>query len=264
MAKNVWNTRQSKKSVRINAKIMLGKTKVQIIPLDSDEGEKYICKLENCPDNIAAGEWKVSMSEDGEKVYSISPIEGMFNLEFSGFFKKEEDKIPTPQHAHYEGKDPDGSAYSSDYDYFTLIFDITGAPSGDEAAVGMTVGKRLRYYFFDDGGVVGFDKPKSKYCSELKDWLADMGVFDGGTLSFSENILPALEKRIIKANKKLIGTIKDGYLINVVESKLAKAKKAEPVEVEEEINEETEPETKPMVDDDFGASFDDEEEDWEE
>jgi len=246
MAKDMWSTRQSKKSVRINAKIKVGKNSVQIIPLEGDTGAKYVCRLENCPENIVAGEWRVAMTEDGERIYSIAPIEGMYNLKFMGFAKGENEKIPTPQHAHFEGVDNETKKpFVTDYDYFTALFEITGAPNGDEDAIGMVMTKRLRYYFFNDNGNVGFDKPRSKYTSELKDWLADLGAYEGGVIPFSENILPDLEERLLKLRRKFIGTIKDGFLQNIVVSKAKPKAMPEPV-VDEDV--------------DFGNTVDDEDE----
>lgn len=251
MAKDVWGTRKSAKSVRLNARIKVGKNSVQIIPLEGDVGAKYVCRLENCPDNIVAGDWRIAMTEDGERIYSIAPIEGMYNLKFIGFAKGENEKIPTPQHAHFEGVDQETKKpYVTDYDYFTCLFEIIGAPGGDEDAVGMIMTKRLRYYFFNNNGVVGFDKPRSKYTGELKDWLADLGAYESGELEYSENILPDLEERLIKLRRKFIGTIKDGFLQSVVVSK-AKGKVSKPDEVEVKVED--------LEDDDFGAVFDEDE-----
>ncbi len=269
MTKNMWSTRQSKKSVKLNAKIRAGKSAVQIIPLDGDVNTKYVCRLENCPENIVAGEWRVSMTEDGERIYSIAPIEGMYTLKFIGFAKGENEKIPTPQHAHYEGTDQETKKpFVTDYDYFTALFEITGAPNGDEDAVGMVMTKRLRYYFFNDNGVVGFDKPRSKYTGELKDWLADLGAYDQGTIPYSENILPDLENRLAKLNRKFMGTIKEGYLQSIVVSKAKQVKEEVVLEVNKDVDfGNTTDEVVEDFDlveattDDFGDDF---EEDWEE
>lgn len=259
-----WGTKKQSKTVYVAAKVQIGKSKIRVTPLDPESNERYECSRSKAPEDIQPGEWVVSMAEDGDTIYSIKPIEGMFKLKFTGFAKGEEEKIPVPKHTHYMYTDPKTQKQTAiDYDHFTATFEIIEVGGETDAKeVGMTLVKKLRYHFYDDEGNVGFDKARSKYTDELKDWLEVLGVFEEGEMKYSENILPELEERISREGRKFLGTVKDGFLSSIIVAKAPQKKQKAPTkQVEEEFEEEPE-----VVEEDLDELSDilSEPEDWDE
>ncbi len=188
--------------------VKISKTAVRIV-LDDDPDSVYEFSLKDAPENAKAGHWWIGMSADGERLWSISPINSAAKLAFEGF-SKTEGQLPAPKHIVKEGTDPKtGSPYKSEYDQFTALFKIVGSDDPDE--VGMIVTYTLRYYFFNNDGQVGLDKPRSKYTVQLADFLDASGATQT-EMNYSENILPALERRILEAGRLYNAIIKEGRI----------------------------------------------------
>jgi hypothetical protein len=94
---------------------------------------------------------------------------------------------------------------------------------------------------------------KGSRTKELEEFLSLAGAWNRGPMEWSDNILPALEKRILRADKSFSFLMKDGWIDTLYEAD-------EPEESEdwEEESEEPSKESAPEVADD------EEEIDWEE
>jgi hypothetical protein len=161
------------------------------------------------------------------------PFKGMFRGKVVGFAAKEGQK-PAPK--------VNQSQYG-DYLSFTVLIEIT---YGEKGTVGAIVPYSLRYNFdADKDGLVEFTKwgNNSVHTPRLAEFLSLAGAWEAGEMKASENILPKLEKRILKANKELIFQIKGGWIVS------------ESLDVEGAESDDDDP----MWDDDYAVDVEDDE-----
>ena len=130
----------------------------------------------------------------------------MFEGKVLGIAAKEGEK-PTPKLKEYnfDGKD-------ISYLQFTLLIEITNGPDG---TIGATVPCTLRYNFGEDAeGNVEYTHygANSKHSPRLDNVVTAAGLWDEGELKFSDNLLPKIEKRLLKAGHTLAFQIKGGWI----------------------------------------------------
>jgi hypothetical protein len=147
----------------------------------------------------------VSLSGKADRFYSFSPVSGAFKCKFVKFASPE-NQLPAPQHYTMQYVDKNtNQAGISEYDAFTALLEIV---EGKDA--GLIIPYFLRYNFGEMDGSVAFVKPKSKYTQQTGTFLDATGAFKKGTMTYTDNILPALEVRLKDANHKLMVIMKDG------------------------------------------------------
>jgi hypothetical protein len=214
MSNNGWQIKipEKKKALRGVATIRATKTGYRVVFANDPSGITYDIPNEKAPENMRTGKWFVSLSNDGTQIYSVNPITGAFVCKLQKFACAE-GQLPAPRHYTQQFKNEDGSVGIAEYDAFTAILEIVEPKD----FAGLTMAYFLRYNFGELDGIVAFVKPKSKYTTQVYDFLSASGAFDKGDMTFSENILPALEARLKEAGKKLAITIKDGVINSVVQ-----------------------------------------------
>lgn len=203
---------EKRKALRGVATIKQTKLGYRITFLNDASGTIYDIEADKVPENMRTGKWHVSMNSDGTQVYSISPVTGAFVCKFQRIAAAE-GQLPAPKHYSTQFKNEDGSIGVSEYDAFTVILEILEP----KEHAGLTLPYFLRYYFGEVEGSVAFIKPKSKYSVQLYDFLQAAGAFLKGEMAWSENILPALEKRLQESGKRFHVTIKEGLINSIVE-----------------------------------------------
>lgn len=236
-----WKLKESSsyKKLRGIANVKVLENGVVRLAFKSDPETIYEFDPVDAPENVKKGTWFVSLSGNGEKFYSFSPVSGMEKNRFVKFAAAK-DQLPAPREYSYTGKDKaTGKEFTSKYPAFTAIHVVT---EGKNAGVQFPI--FLRYYFYDADGEVGIDHLKSPHTATLLKWLDATGAFDRGPMAFSENILPALEKRLLKANHELVAIFAEGNVDSIT-----RAAPAEEPEGEEEITPSTEKEKAPALDD---------------
>jgi hypothetical protein len=172
-------------------------------------GRKY--KIKDWPEwvkkkSAAKQEWMVRLGKDG--IYSMYPVRGIFTGKVLKFACKD-GEAPTPKlrEYNYQGKD-------ISYLNFTVLLQITDGPKG---TVGAVVPYTLRYNFGEDGeGNVEYTHwgANAKHSPILHEFLTAAGAWESGALKFSDNILPKLEKRILKAGYELTFQLKNGWVVS--------------------------------------------------
>lgn len=204
---NRWPTQSYPRqpSLRGVASVKVTKSVVRVA-FETDPEDIIEIPLDKAPQVVKNGKWMISMSAKRDRIFSLSPANGMFEMKFREFAHAQ-GQIPAPVHRQSTFTQQDGSAAVIDYDAFTALLEITNGPCS-----GMTVGHFLRYNFSEINGEVAFTKAKSKYTKQLGDFLDAAGGFDKGPMKFSENILPALQSRLQTANYTLAVILKDGYV----------------------------------------------------
>ena len=167
--------------------------------------------------NIPEGSWMVTIAQDGSKLIGMRPIMGMFQGHVIKF-PAQEGQPPTPRTSN--GEFP--------FQYFTVLIELTSPKN----VAGMIVPFSPRYNFseVDEDGkaVVGISHPKSKYTPMLMDFLDATGAWERGPIPFKDNILPILEKRILKADSTFSIVMKEGWVTTIM------GESAEETEVDDE------------------------------
>lgn len=245
------------------ARIKKGK-KGQLIVWYSDEnegdfaGKKYAAT--EWPDwvkpkSLEGKEWKVKLNPKKQVIYTITPINGMFTGKCVGFSSQEgQEPVPQFQEDQWGG-----------YQYFYPLIEIT---SGDESCIGCVLpylwtdglseyGKRLRYLFdSDDEGLVEYPPfgDRSVHIPKLIEFLDVIGVWEKGPLKFSDNILPKLQKRVLKANKEFQFVLKNGFFSTLMTDDSSSTTSV--------VWDDDEPETQPYESEDVAEESNDDFENW--
>lgn len=207
----VWDFKKSAVSEKVygTAQVKVGKTSVKVV-FDDRPDEPWEVDLKLCPKVCLAGHWKVSMPKDHKSLYSIAPINGVFTCKVVEFVHAQ-NALPAPKHYSKEVTKTDGTKFLSEYDTFTALLEIL-----EGKAAGLQIAYMLRYNFgASEDGIVEITKQKSPRTTELINFLETTGAFDKGSMEYSENILPALQDRILKANRQLAIIMKDGWVSGV-------------------------------------------------
>lgn len=190
------------KKVRVNLTIKQG---------DNETKKTIDLDRENCPANLKPGNWMVQISGQGDKMLNFRPILGNFTFRVKGFAASEnEEPKPKTKDVSFE---KNGKKQEYSYDYFTALLEIT-----EGKYQGLEVPYMLRYHFQDDmldgKMVVAYSKGGSKYTDYLKEFLNVSGAWDLGPMEYKDNVLPDLQRRILHADKRFNGTMKDGWLVS--------------------------------------------------
>lgn len=185
-------------------------SKVKVTMKEDDKS--YIVPMDDCPEEIRKGTWFITMSSDEKKVLGIRPANGIFKAKVQKFVAQEgQDPAPRTKVG------PDWS-----YDFFLVLVELL-----DENVKGMTVPCMLRYHFgeADEDGksVVAFTHPKSKYTPLVIEFCEVTGVWARGAMPFKDNILPLMEKRIMRENRTFQVVLKGGYVDSFLELDNAEA-----------------------------------------
>lgn len=191
-------------SVRVNG----ARTKAKIVFRDKGE---YIISIDECDEAIrkyiVPGDFIVALNGNGDKLYSLYPANGLFEVTTKRFVAQE-GELPSPR-----TKIGSDGKKTWEYLYFIAILEIV---SGDFQ--GNEIPLFLRYNFAEIGEeghkVVGYSKrpDKSRHTAILDEYLTIAGAWEDGAIPYTDNCLPILEKRILKAGKRFRIVIKNGYV----------------------------------------------------
>ena len=260
------STTEFKKSPKGTARLKYKKGKLLVWFDDTEKNktfadQKYVVK--SWPDHVdpenISGNWYVSLSgKKNDELFGISPLQGMYVGKVLKFSSSDgQPPVPKQGSRFYSGEE-------KTYQYFTVLVEIL---SGDiQEAVGMVIPYNLRYNFgkivekdHPENGMIEYtdDGPNAFYTPKLREFLGFVGAWDKGNFMHEDNILPILQKRILKAGKTFRFVMKDGWIDTIyadfaegaVEEdwdeepkpkKKKKGKKAEKEEVPFELDDEEE------------------------
>ena len=164
----------------------------------------------NAPSYAVAGEFYVKLSSDKSKIESMSPQRGKFRVVVDSFPAREGEQ-PTPYTVVNQ-------KYNSSSEKFNVLLKIVS-----EKYNGMPILLILPYYWFDEaeaevGGVmrsvVGLKVPKkpSPGHKQLKAFLSASGALKFGHIKWSDNILPTLQKYILRAATEFVVRLENGFV----------------------------------------------------
>lgn len=169
-----------------------------------EDGKAVI--VDEFPSTLTPGTWFVTLDSDDKKVLNHRPANGIFTCKVQ--------KFPAPEGEQPAPRTKQGADWS--YQYFIALLEIV---QGD--VKGLIVPAILRYHFGeaveDDKSVVAFSHPKSKYTPQLVEFCDVTGVWARGAMAYKDNILPMMEKRILREDRKFQVVMKNGYADSFLE-----------------------------------------------
>lgn len=185
------------------------------VKIDDDPVIKF--PADKLPDNIKGkllkGKLQFAMNQRKDQIYSIIPAEGAFKAKFDSFQTGKDEKLPQPHHITGKGTNQSGQEYPKDYWQFTALCRIM---EGDFE--GFVVPYFLRYdpfYMGNENGQQIAGIKMTKHGERLLEFMDTLGVTDN-PLPWSDNLLPELQKRILKADRIFRIVIKKGYIDSVL------------------------------------------------
>lgn len=196
------------KKVQVKLQVAVGK--------DKFEERTYAINRDNCPEYIGlaknAKDWMIQMSGDNHKMLSFRPAQGVFIVKTQSFSSKEgEEPVAKLKEVNFVR---DGKQVNYSYEYFTVILEIVD----NEQFNGVTLPLILRYNFAEvikDGkSFVGFSMG-GKYTQQLEEYMLVAGLLEEKyhPMTYSDNILPALQRLALREDRKFQVTVKDGWII---------------------------------------------------
>jgi len=189
------------------------------------------------PKNLPGRKWFVRLGNDKKSIFSISPQSGMFTGKVQSFASAEgQPPVPKTKDYTWEGR-------VISYRYFTVLIEIM---DGDEACVGMLMPYVLRYNFDEDeeGNACYTHWGKNAvHTPKLHEFLSLVGAWDQGEVEWEDNILPTLQKRILKAGKTFKFVVKDGWIDTIYEDESFVGESEEESWEDESWDNEPDPET---------------------
>jgi hypothetical protein len=187
---------------------------------------------------LKPGTWYIQLNGEEDEIYSFRPFSGSFKGKVESFAAREGEE-PRPKVKEYTNKEGKNYTITS----FTVLVDILEP----EKFAGITIPMVVRYNFREakDGekSVVGLPD-RGRHSKFLEEFCDLTGVWDRGPIKFSDNVLPEVEKRVLKADNAFMLVLKDGWVDTLFEAD-------EPVDEDDwdEADDEPEAETESSDDD---------------
>lgn len=156
------------------------------------------------------GNYSVSISSQGDRLYGIRPLNGSYAARFKRFTGKE-GQLPTPKHVTGTRHDPKKNVdYPVDELTFSAIAVIENGPyKGMELLLPFLYARKGSGFVDDGQGGLNYkgggDKGKL-----LVTFLEAAGVWSK-PLPFSDNVLPMLEAELQRVNKTFMVVIQNGW-----------------------------------------------------
>jgi hypothetical protein len=162
-----------------------------------NSGESFKLDLDNVPEYARTGRFYVSLSGKNDSVFSYYPAVGTFVVKFKKWATRE-NTVATPQ---------EKVGQYGPYSYMIALLQIF---KGENK--GMEIPLFLNYKFVNDGqdNVAIPTSEKSGTAAErLLNFLDAVGILEE-VIPYSDNLLPALAKRILKKDRPFNVVMKEG------------------------------------------------------
>ena len=149
--------------------------------------------------------WKIGLNNKHDGIFSIAPSNGFFEVKVKHFQSKE-GQPPVP-------KFMDNWQYPDTV--FFVVLEIVG---GLEVAIGMEVFLMLRYRFKEgEDGMVEYTKYNDRSHTVMTVEFMEYTGADEKPLKYKDNILPDIQKRVLKQGKTFGIFMKDGWVNSLSE-----------------------------------------------
>lgn len=166
-----------------------------------DEDKIWTIESKNVPDEYKtmSGVFAITVSEDKSKLFRMYPHQGSFKCKFVGFVAQ-------------EGKDPEPRVKTGKFGTYQTA--IASLKIIDGIYTGMIIPYILSFNLEDMDGITAI-KGGGKAAKKFADFLDAIGCWEE-VIPFSENILPTIQKRALKANKTVLVMVKEGWVDSAV------------------------------------------------
>jgi len=208
----------------VSRTVLKGKAKVQKgkangkevlgVTFEDNTETTYSILRKDAPSYATTGMFYVRLSQDKTKIDSMSPLNGSFKVKTSSFPSKEGEE-PAPYVVV-------NKQYGTSSEKFNVLLEVVGPKHA-----GMSILLILPYYWFESAqeevkgkmyDVLGLIEPKKPSPGHrvLRNYLLVSGAWDAGPIQFKDNVLPSLQKRILRANKEFDVVLQDGFVSTIV------------------------------------------------
>lgn len=208
----------TRNTLKGKAKVQAGKIKgkdVLGVTFEDNTDVTYTILRNDAPKYATAGIFYVRLSQDKTKIDSMSPLNGSFHVKTDTFPAKEGEK-PAPYVVT-------NLKYKTSSEKFNVVLEVLGPKYA-----GMSILMILPYYWFDVAkeevpgkglkDVLALVEPRkaSPGHRSLKNYLDVSGAWAGGPIPFSDNVLPALQQRILRAAKEFDVVLENGFVNTII------------------------------------------------
>lgn len=174
------------------------------------DGEKVKVKRTKENSKLFPGKWYIQLDASGDTIQVFRPLSGNFKGVVEKFSAKEgQEPAPKTKPVSYVLKD--GTPVKYDKTYFWVIIKIVEPEKYKDIRISKELLYNFREAIVDGKSVVGF-LSRGDRTHELEEFCDLTGVWDRGAMAWEDNILPALEKRILRANRPFMFIMKDGWV----------------------------------------------------
>lgn len=173
---------------------------------DTDAVPEYVKK---------SGYMNVSLSREGDKIWTMYPAKGTYKVKFAGFPHRDGEEPQPKDKPGGVRKGRNGGTYHQEpYRQITFLLEIT-----DGSYKGMTIPFFVRYLFeqFESTGlskISGYGKARS----QLEEMLQLCGLnFLEDNIPYSDNVLPHLQDMLLERNTRFMVKMDGGWVSEVME-----------------------------------------------
>lgn len=197
------------------AKVIVGESRIKVMLKSSPEaedfdGDQYKFDRDDIPDCIRkSGTYMASISGDGKTLYGLRPLKGVFTVKVKNIASRK-DEPPAPK---------ERTGKYGPYLVFTVNLVIT-----EGEYKGMEIPVQFNYKFVetdDELTSIEIGTKKGNPGERLMDFLEIAGVGDV-QIPYSDNVLPKVQKALLKAGVEFQVALKDGwadYFMEITEPK---------------------------------------------
>lgn len=176
--------------------------------------QEFTFKKDDLPEGAdpPSGVYICSVSSDGQYLQGFKPASGAFNVRVVRFAAKPNEP-PKPKHDVGTGRRRDGTTYPKDQMTFGVIAEIVDHPDFEHLEVYLPfIYQRRGNGFIEDlenEGILAI-RGEGETMNRLRAFLEVTGAWDK-PIGWSDNVLPELEKAILKADRTFLIVLKDGW-----------------------------------------------------
>lgn len=209
-----WNMEVQDVYGKAALKVEGSKAGVKILVKDKDKNEiERRVVVTEFPEYLKTGTWFLRMNMQLTEIKSATPLNGDYTCKFVGFAHRDGEAVaPKNEKAYWADEETKP--------FFTMLWRVV---EGDYA--GATITYKVQYDYFIPAMEVINDKPyqvvrvkwfskkPSKHSKAINGFLDALGLAEK-PLQWSDNILPALQKRALDATKNgklAVIKMEDGY-----------------------------------------------------
>ncbi len=180
-----------------------------------EDGKKHKIARTKETKNLFPGLWFIQLNKEEDSIQTFRPVNGSFEGVVEKFSAREGEE-PAPKTKLVSFTRKDGTAVDYEKVYFWVIIKIVRP----EKYAGILVSKEFRYNFREvtvNGQSLVTFASKGDRTRDLEEFCDLTDVWNRGAMKWSDNVLPELEKRILREGKHFMFIMKGGWIDTLYE-----------------------------------------------